>query len=141
MKYSRTVAVLAMVAVLIIGTVGAAYAKGGPPEENPGRGGSQGQGKRHGFFGNVTEVIEVGGNVTVALDTKEGWTVNLALTDETRYMVPSVTKGRVGFEEFVVALGGNLTALEGRRIAVLATGVVEELGGVFDGEAQRLMVI
>lgn len=141
MKYLRTFGALAIVTLLILGSVGTVYAKGGPPDEHPGKGGPNEQGEKYGYFGNVTEVTEIGGNVTVALETDEGWIVNLNLVDDTKYQVPSVTKGRVDFEAFVDALGGNITALETRRVAVLAAGVVEDPEGVFTGDALRLLVV
>jgi hypothetical protein len=141
MKYMRILAVLAVVVALMTGSLGSAFAKG-PPDENPGKGQEkqeqkQEQGKKQGFFGNVTEANE--GNVTFT--TKQDWTVTLTLTETTRYKIPSVTRGWADFEEFVEGLGGNITALEGMRIAVSATGVVEDPEGMFEGEASKLSVV
>ena len=140
MNYLRSIVVLAVVAALMLGSAGAVFAKG-PPEEHPGKG-PQWQGKKHGFFGNVTAVTEVDdGNVTIALDTEQGWTVTLRLPDEAKYKAPSVTRGWVDLDTFIDDLGGNVTALEGRRVAVLAVNVVEEPQGVFDAEANKLTVV
>ena len=49
--------------------------------------------------------------------------VNVTLTDDTRYKIPSVMNKWSDYDEFVNALGGNITALEGRRVVSLAGNV------------------
>ncbi len=134
MRYIRCLAIIALVGVLIVGSVSTAAAKG-PPEDNPGKG-PQGHGKNQNFVGNVTSACE--GNITFT--GKQGWEVTLALTDGTTYMVPSVAKGKVDFAGFIEAVGGNITALEDNRIAAKGTGVVEDPEGVYTGDATRILV-
>lgn len=139
MRCLRTVVVLAVVAALTLGSAGSALA-GGPPDDNPGKG-PQDHGKRHGFYGNVTAVGD--GNITLV--TNQGWTVDLTLpATDARYKMPSVTKGweANSLDDFVEGyLGGNITALEGRRVAVLAQEVVGSPEEGFDGVAKRLLVL
>ncbi len=125
MKILRTIGILALVAALVLGGAGSAFAQGGPP------------GKRHGFFGTVGIV----GIELLTLTTEEGWTVEVTLPPAAKYMVPRETKGPVNRGEFVTVLGGDITVIAGRRVAVLATNVVEEPPGEFSGEAVRLMLI
>ena len=88
MRYIRCLVVLALVGILVVGSVGIAAAKG-PPESNPGKG-PQGHGKNQNFVGNVTSACE--GNITFT--AKQGWEVTLALTDGTTYMVPRSPRGK-----------------------------------------------
>ncbi len=151
MRYLKAAAVLTVVIALALGSAGSAFAKG-PPDENPGKGPQeqvqgqekgqgqgqgQGQGKKRGFFGDVTAAND--GNITLV--TKQGWTVTVSLTDATKYKIHAVTRGWVGIDEFVDALEGNITALEGSRVAVSASGVIEDPEGEFGGEAKKLSVV
>jgi len=130
MRGLRTICIFALVALLILGSIGTVFAKGGPPADKPGNG-PQGKGERQGFAGNVTDVVGgdvVGGNVTIA--TVEKGSVIVTLTGDTRYKIPSVMNKWSGYGEFITALGGNLIALEGRRVVALAgnaTGTWEVL--------------
>ncbi len=135
MRYSRNVLIVVLAAGLILGTVSAVFAAG-PPDTSPGSG-NQFQGESRGFFGNVTDASET--NIVVV--TKQGWTVELTLADTTRYMVPALSRERVRFGTLVDYLGGDITALEGRTVAVSAFDVVEESTGVFQGEARHIIVI
>ena len=99
---------------------------GGPPEPGP-----HSPGKR-GLFGTVDSVS----GYDVTLVTKEGSTVVVTLTETARYMVPRETKGPVNRDGFETALDGDITAIEGRRIAVLVTFTNESTA-----DAMRLMLI
>jgi hypothetical protein len=134
MRYVRCLAIIALVGVLIAGSTGIAAAKG-PPEGNPGKG-PHGHGKNQNFVGNVTSACE--GNITFT--AKQGWEVTMTLTEGTAYMVPSVAKGKVDFAGFIEAIGGNITALEGRRIGARGAGVVEGPEGMYTGDATRILV-
>ena len=118
MRGLRTICIFALVALLVLGSIGTVFAKGGPPADKPGNG-PQGKGERQGFAGNVTDVV--GGNVTIA--TVEKGSVIVTLTDDTRYKIPSVMNKWGSYGEFITALGGNLIALEGRRVVALAGNV------------------
>ena len=121
----------------------------GPPEGKPAANHAKGlhkPDKKRGFSGNVTEVIKftdgiVFGNVTLL--TNQKWTVVVKLTESTSYKAPRETPGWIDdFDYFVEeVLAGNLTALEGRRLAVLAGNVTGAPPGPFAGEALRLMVL
>ena len=128
MKILRTVGILALVAGLVLGGASSALAQGPP-------------GKR-GFFGTAG----MPDGYDVPLTTAEGWTVEVTLTDTAKYMVPRVTRGPVvGLEGFEIALDEafdeDITAIEGRRVAVLATNVVEDPPGYFTADVVRLMLI
>lgn len=135
MKYMRYLILGILVAALVIGSAGAVAAKG-PPEGSPGKGRQGGHGSNQSFIGNVTSITE--GNLTMV--SKQSWQVILSLTDSTEYMVPSVTKGKVGFSEFLSGIGGDLNSLEGDKVVSRATGVVEDPSEVFVGEALRVMI-
>jgi len=115
MKGLKIICILTLAALLVLGSMGTVFAKGGPPADKPGNG-PQIKGKKQGFTGNVTDVV--GGNVTIA--TIEKGSVIVTLTDDTRYKIPSVMNKWSNYDEFINALGGNLTALEGRRVVSLA---------------------
>ncbi len=139
MKILRTVGILALVAGLVLGGAGSAFAQG-PPEDPPG-GGPHSPGKR-GLFGTVTSTA----GYDVTLVTKEGSTVEVTLTETANYVVPKETKGPVDRDDFEMILDGNvdedITAIEGRRIAVLVKDIAE--GGNppdFTATAIRLMLI
>lgn len=139
MKILRTIGILALVAGLVLGSAGSALAKG-PPDETPG-GGLQSPGKRHGFFGTADSAV----GYVVTLVTKQGLTVEVTLPATAKYMVPRETKGPVERDAFETILDGtvdgDITAIIGKRVAVLATNVVGEPPGPFSGEAVRLMLI
>jgi hypothetical protein len=118
MKGLRIILIFTLVALLVAGSLGTVFAKGGPPADKPGNG-PQVKGERQGFAGNVTDVV--GGNVTIA--TVEKGSVIVALTNDTKYKIPSVMNKWSGYDEFITALGGNLIALEGRRVVALAGNV------------------
>ena len=141
MKALRTIGILVLVAGLMLGSVGTVFAKGGPPEGTPGKG-LKFEGKRHGFAGNVTEVIDgIDGNVTIR--TKLG-NVTLMLTEETRYKIPGVMnkwEGNLTKFKSKGELGEDLDALVGRRVVALAGNVTEAPPGTFTGEAVQLMLL
>ena len=136
MKALRVILIALLVAGLALGSAGGVLAQG-KPDATPVGSGHQYQGKGHGFFGNVTSANET----NVELVTNQGWMVNLTLVETTRYMVPAVSRERVRFGTFVEYLGGDIAALEGKRVAVSAFNVVEEPEGVFAGDARHLIVI
>ncbi len=122
MKILRTIGILALVAGLVLGGTGSVLAQG-PPNKS-------------GLFGTVDSVS----GYDVTLVTKEGSTVVVTLTETAKYMVPRETKGPVnrdGFETVLDgAIDGDITAIEGRRIAVLVTFTNESTA-----DAIRLMLI
>ena len=134
MKILRTIGILALVAGLVLGGASSAFAQG-PPDEPPG-GGPHSPGKS-GLFGTVDSVS----GYDVTLETKEGSTVEVTLPPTAKYMVPGETKGppvnRDGFETILDGtVDGDITAIEGRRIAVLVTFTNESTA-----DAIRLMLI
>ena len=134
MKILRTIGILALVAGLVLGGTGSVLAQG-PPDEPPG-GGPHSPGKR-GLFGTVDSAV----GYVVTLETKEGSTVEVTLPPTAKYMVPRETKGppvdRDGFETILDGtVDEDITAIEGRRIAVLVTFTNESTA-----DAIRLMLI
>ena len=128
MKILRTIGILALVAGLVLGGAGSAFAQG-PPNKS-------------GFFGTVDSAV----GYVVTLETKEGSTVEVTLPLAAKYMIPRETKGPPADRDaFELALDGNIdvdiTAIEGRRVAVLATNVVEVTSGYFTADVVRLMLI
>jgi len=131
MKILRTIGILAIVAGLVLGGTGSAFAKG-PPDPHPG-GGNNAHGKR-GLFGTA----ESAGGDVVTLKTKEGSTVQVTLTDTAKYKAPGETKGWIiGVENFVnEVLDGDIENIVGRRIAALVS-----FTDVDTADALRLMLI
>ena len=111
MKGLKIICILTLAALLILGSMGTVFAKG-PPAEKPGNGPPI-KGEKQGFTGNVTETAT--GNVTIS--TIQKGSVNVTLTDDTRYKIPGVMNKWGNYTEFVNALGGTL---EGRRVVSLA---------------------
>jgi len=132
MKILRTIGILALVAGLVLGGTGSTLAKG-PPDGPPG--GSHSPGKR-GLFGTADSAV----GYVVTLVTKQGLTIEVTLTDTAKYMVPKETKGPVDRDDFEMildgAIDGDVTAIVGKRIAVLVTFTNE-----FTADAIRLMLI
>ena len=118
MRGLKIICIFTLAALLVLGSVGTVFAKGGPPADNPGKG-PEIKGEKQGFSGNVTDVV--GGNVTIA--TVEKGDVLVTLTDDTKYKMPTVMNKWSSYDEFIAALGGNLNALEGRRVVALAGNV------------------
>jgi len=112
MRGLRIICIFALAALLVLGSIGTVFAKGGPPAEKPGNGPPI-KGEKQGFAGNVTETAT--GNVTIS--TIQKGSVNVTLTDDTRYKIPGVMNKWGNYTEFVNALGGTL---EGRRVVSLA---------------------
>ncbi len=133
MKILRTIGILALVAGLVLGGVGSAFAQG-PPDGPPGPG-PHSPGKR-GLFGTVTSVTTVTANVTyvISLETKQG-TFDITADDTAKYMVPRETHGPKDLATFL-GIVGDPPAIEGRRVAVLVTFTNE-----FTADAIRLMLI
>jgi hypothetical protein len=115
MKGLRIICIFALVALLVLGSVGTVFAKGGPAADKPVKD-PKSQGEKQGFNGNVTDVVN--GNVTI--DAEGKGSVILALTDDARYKIPSVMNQWNDYDAFINALGGNLVALEGRKVVALA---------------------
>lgn len=121
MKALRTIGILVLVAGLMLSSVGTVFA-GGPPHDPPGKL-PKFQGEKRGFCGNVTAVTVSDGNVTL-LVTKQELSVPIMLTDKARYKIPRVMNKWGNLTEFKGQLeGGNLSALEGRRVVALAGNV------------------
>jgi hypothetical protein len=113
MRGLRIICIFALVALLVLGSIGTVFAKEGPPADKPGNG-PKFQGVKQGFSGNVTNVV--GGNVTLALS---GGTVKLLAGDEFQYKVPrEINKWQLGnITNVIQAVDGSLI---GRRVAVQA---------------------
>jgi hypothetical protein len=137
MKALRSILILALVAALMLCSVGTVFAKGGPPADNPGKG-PKNMGERQGFSGNVTAVVD--GNVTLV--TEQGWDVTITLNDDARYKIIRTMNKWGTYGEFITALGGNLTAILGEKVVVLAGNVTETAPpGTFTGIAIKFMVL
>ena len=139
MKILRTIGILAIVSVLVIGGTAGAFAKG--PNKGVPQGGEHSP-SRLGLFGTVEGVSEEGDVIT--LMTEDGSTVNMTLTDDTKYKAPRETQGWTEIENFVdAALDGDIGNIESRRLAVLVTDYTEY--GTpppnFTATAVRLMLI
>jgi hypothetical protein len=130
MRGLKIVCIITLAALLVLGSAGTVFAKGGPPADNPGKGPEM-KGEKQGFSGNVTDVV--GGNVTIA--TAEKGDVLVILTDDTKYKMPTVMNKWGSYNEFVTALGGNISDLEGRRVVALAGNMTETW------EALKLMAL
>ena len=116
MKGLRIICIFALVALLVLGSVGTVFAKGGSPDDKPVKA-PKFQGERQGFTGNVTYVVD--GNVTI--DTEAKGSVILTLTDDARYKIPSVMNQWGTLAQFKSYFeDGNLIALEGRKVVALA---------------------
>jgi hypothetical protein len=87
------------------------------------------------FFGNVTAVN--GENITIA--TKNSGDVVIALKEMTRCKVLGDI-GWIKLDEFTNRLGGNLSVLEGKRVAVLAINV-QGSPGELTGDAVLFVVM
>lgn len=148
----RTIGVMALVIGLLLGGGGSVLAdgppNGDPPDDGPPFDGPSFDTPRRGFFGNVTAAttITTGEEYVITLETKQGWTVNVTLTDMAKkYVVPPQSRGPVDLATFVDILDegedGDIEEIIGRRVAVLATNVTGVEPGPFTGDARRLMVI
>ena len=135
MKGLRSVLVLVLVAGLMLASVGSVFAQsstgaGAASHANP-----VAKLPWRAFFGNVTEVN--GGNVTIA--TKNSGDVVITLTEMTRCEILGET-GWTNVAEFTNKLGGSLSALEGKSVAVVAINVQGPSGGL-TGDAVLFAVI
>jgi hypothetical protein len=98
------------------------------------------------LFGTVTSVgtVEAGVEYLIHLETKLG-AVDLTINGSAKYMVPRETHGPKDLAAFlgIVDLNtdDNLEELEGRRLAVLVTNLVEVNTEEFTADAIRLMLI
>jgi hypothetical protein len=134
MRSLRFICVFALVALLVLGSVGTVFAKGQPADVPKG---PKFQGEKQGFCGNVTVVVD--GNVTIITDKGN---VTVTLTDDTRYKITKVMNKWGSYDEFVSKLGGNITALEGMKVVVLAGNVTgTDPGGPFTGVALKFMAL
>ena len=144
MKILRTIVILALVAGLVLGGVGTAFAK--KPPDVPRGGGPHSPGKR-GLSGNVTsvETITAGEEYVIDLETKRWGTVHVTANVIAKYMVPRETHGAKDLATFLEIVDenedGDLEELEGRRLAVLATNLVEGGYVPITADAIRLMLI
>jgi len=145
MKILRTMGILALVAGLVLGGAGSVFAKG-PPDDPPGGGPHS---PKHGLFGTVTsvETITEDEEYVIDLDTKLG-DVKLTINGDANYMVPKEEPhGPKDLANFVDIVDededGDLEELEGRRLAVLASDLVEQVTPPpdFTATAIRLMLI
>ena len=116
MKGLRIILIFALVALLVAGSVGTVYAKGGPPDK-PDKV-PKFQDEKQGFSGNVTYIV--GGNVTLALSG--GGPVNLLAGNAFQYKVPrEINKWKLGnITALINELDGGLIS---RRVAVQAGNV------------------
>jgi len=144
MKILRTIGILALVAGLVLGGTGSALAQG-PPDGPPGGGPHS---PKHGLFGTVLSPVETiieGEKYVISLETKEQGTFDITADDTAKYMVPRETHGPQDLATFlgIVDLNtdDNLEELEGRRLAVLVTNLVEVNTEEFTADAIRLMLI
>jgi len=137
MKGLRIILIFTLVALLVAGSLGTVFAKGGPPADKPGNG-PQVKGERQGFAGNVTDVVG-GANGNVTLVTEDGWTVTVTLNDDARYKITKIMNKWGSYAEFEEALG-NITALEGMKVVVLA-GNVTGTAPSFSGIAIKFMAL
>jgi len=138
MKILRTISILVIVSVLVIGGTVSVFAKG-LPEGLP-QGGQHSPGK-HGLFGTVTDAsVDV-----ITVETNQGSTVNVTLTESAKYKAPRETQGWIiGVGDFVDdVLEGDLGNIIDRKVAVLVTDYAEY--GTpppdFTATAVRLMLI
>ena len=135
MKALKSILILVLVAGLMLASVGAVFAQ----SSTDGAVGSQPNPGSHAlwraFFGNVTEVN--GDNITIA--TKYSGDVVIALKEATRCEILGDTRW-VNLDEFTNKLGGNLSALEGDRVAVVAINV-QGSPGELSGDAVLFAVI
>ncbi len=112
MKGLRIICIFTLVALFVLGSMGTVFAKA----DNPGKGPYL-RGDKQGFAGNVTGVAD--GNVTIATEDKGDVTVELP--EDAFYKIPREMNKWDNLTEFKSYLaGGNLSALEGRRVVVLA---------------------
>jgi hypothetical protein len=119
MKALRIIAVFVLAVSLLLGSMGTIFAKG-PPDVPPGKA-LKFHGPKHGFSGNVTNVDVTDGNVTIS--TGQGLTVNVMLIEEARYKIPREMNKWGNLTQFESQIGGDLSALEGRRVVALAGNV------------------
>jgi len=119
MKSLRVILIFALVALLVAGSVGTVYAKGGSADK-PEKG-NKFQGEKQGFSGNVTNIV--GGNVTLALSG--GGTVNLLAGNAFQYKIPrEINQWKLGnITALINELDGGLIS---RRVAVQADNVTGE---------------
>jgi hypothetical protein len=136
MKALRSICILVLVAGLVLASVGSVFA-----ESSTGVAAASHPNPVvrallwRAFFGNVTGVN--GGNVTIA--TKHSGDVVVALTGATRCEIMGET-GWINLSEFTTKLGGNLSALEGKSVAVVAINVQGPSGGL-TGDAVLFVVM
>ena len=83
MKILRAVGILALVAGLVIGSAGSAFAQG---KADPPGGSSHSPGKPHGLFGEVSDLDDQA--ETFTLTTRRGEEVSVTATSATKYKVP-----------------------------------------------------
>ncbi len=125
MKILRTIGILALVAGLVLGGAGSAFAQKPPP--------------KRGLFGTVVSPVTKIDAVTyvIELETEEG-TFDITADDTAKYMVPRETRGPKDLATFLgtASIGGDITRIVDRKLAVLAT-----LTNEFTADAIRLMLI
>ena len=135
MKAIRSVLILVLVAGLVLASVGSVFAQSGTgtapaSDPNPVVGALW-----RAFFGNVTGVN--GDNITIA--TKFSGDVVVTLTESTRCEILGDT-GWMKLDEFTNKLGGDLSALEGKSVAVVAINV-QGPPGALTGDAVLFVVM
>jgi hypothetical protein len=133
MKILRIIGILALVAGLVLGSVGSSVFAKKPPDVP--RGGQQFPGKR-GLSGNVTSVATITGGEAylIQLETKQG-TFNVTANLTAKYMVPRKTKGPTNLATFL-GIVGDPPDIVGRRVAALVT-----LTNASTADAIRLMLM
>jgi hypothetical protein len=132
MKAFGTICILILAAGFVLGSVGSVLADSSGASRNTNL---DLRDQWRVFLGNVIAVDN--GNVTI--DTKHSGDVVVALDDMTRFKILGEA-GWVKLDKFKAALGGNLSELQGARVAVLAINVSKTSAGGFAGEAVLFVV-
>jgi hypothetical protein len=135
MKGLRSVLILVLVAGLMLASVGSVLAQGSTDAAVGGQPNPGSHAPWRAFFGNVTEVN--GDNITIA--TKYSGDVAIAVKPMTRCKILG-DRLWVNLEEFTKQLGGNLSALQGKRVAVVAINVQGSTGEL-TGDAVLFVVM
>lgn len=133
MKAFRTICILILAAGLALGSVGSVFADSSAASRHTDL---DVQDQWRVFLGNVIAVNN--GNVTI--DTTHSGDVAVALNDMTRFKILGEA-GWVKLDKFKAALGGNLSELQGDRVAALAINVSKTSAGAFVGEAVLFVVM
>ena len=136
MKVLRSVLILVLVAGLVLASVGTVLAQPSTDAATASHPDLAAIALWRAFFGNVTEVN--GANITIA--TKYSGDVVITLTEMTRCKILGDI-GWVRLDKFKEVLGGDLSTLVGKRVAVVAINVRESSSGWLTGDAVLFVVM